>query len=81
MDNPPPPSITSFIIRFVVQEPKIIENGVQVYQHNKFYGAIRHIQSDQEMNFSRWDEAVKFIERFIHLDQNSTFVEDPSTKF
>ncbi len=81
MDNPPPPSISSFIIRFVVNDPIISGDGVQPPQQSNYYGAIRHIQTDQEMNFSRWDEAVKFIERFVHLDTNSNPVEDPPTKF
>ena len=81
MDNPPPPSISSFIIRFVVNDLSNSGDGVQAFQQSNFYGTIRHIQTDQEMNFSRWDEAVKFIERFVHLDTPSNPVEDPPTKF
>jgi hypothetical protein len=59
-----PPSITSFIIRFVhehQQEDQLIQ---PVY-----HGFIRHIQSDAELNFSSWKEAESFIRRFVALEE------------
>jgi hypothetical protein len=59
-----PPSITSFIIRFV-HENQQEEQSVQPVYH----GFIRHIQSDEELNFSSWKEAESFIRRFVALEE------------
>jgi len=56
------PLISSFIIRFVQNEA-----GEDTSQHH-YRGSIRHIQSDEEMNFHIWDEAVEFIRRYVPLD-------------
>jgi len=57
------PTIYSFIIRFVVDDaPR--EDGNQAMYH----GAIRHIQSAEEMNFSEWNEAVEFMRRFVPIE-------------
>lgn len=62
----PPPSISSFVIRFVIDTPDNAEMSPPSY-----HGSIRHIQSDEEMNFSSWIEAVAFIRRFIPLDDSN----------
>jgi hypothetical protein len=36
-----------------------------------YRGSIRHIQSDEELNFSAWKEAVKFMGRFVPLEDSS----------
>lgn len=67
MDNQTSPNISSFVIRFVhpgagpLADPS--EGGVFPYR-----GAIRHIQSDQEITFTRWEDAVDFIQRFVPLE-------------
>jgi hypothetical protein len=33
-----------------------------------YRGSIRHIQSDEEMNFHLWGDAVEFIRRYVPLD-------------
>lgn len=33
-----------------------------------YRGSIRHIQSDEEMNFHLWEDAVAFIRRYVPLD-------------
>jgi hypothetical protein len=58
------PLIYSFIIRFVVDESPQ-ENGSQAVYH----GAIRHIQSAEELNFNEWNEAVEFMRRFVPIDR------------
>jgi hypothetical protein len=55
------PTIYSFIIRFVVEE------GTQPTYH----GAIRHIQSAEEMNFNEWQEAVEFMQRFVPIEDSN----------
>jgi hypothetical protein len=57
-----PPTIHSFIIRFVVEETPTAEEIEPVY-----HGAIRHIQSTEELHFHQWQEAVQFMRRFVPL--------------
>lgn len=57
------PSIHSFIIRFVVEDAPA-EAGMQ----NIYHGAIRHIQSQEELNFNEWGEAVEFVRRFVSIE-------------
>ncbi len=63
MDTRLSPNISSFVIRFVVNGSASLAQDQTVYR-----GAIRHIQSDEELNFNRWEEAVTFIRRFVPLD-------------
>jgi hypothetical protein len=63
MDSHLPPNISSFVIRFVVDSAATGEQS-----HLPYRGAIRHIQTDEEINFSDWKEAVTFIRRFVPLD-------------
>ena len=58
------PTIHSFIIRFVVEDMPPAE-GKQLAYH----GAIRHIQSAEELNFNAWLEAVEFMRRFVPLNE------------
>ena len=52
-----PPLISSFIIRFVMEETPA------------YHGIIRHIQSAEELNFNEWKEAFEFMRRFVPLDE------------
>ena len=56
------PTIYSFIIRFVVEDASLAEGSQPGY-----HGAIRHIQSAEEMNFNEWQEAVEFMRRFVPI--------------
>ena len=58
-----PPTISSFVIRFVVEEPAETEAAPPPY-----HGAIRHVQSDETLNFSVWQDAVTFIRRYVPLE-------------
>ena len=60
-----PPNISSFVIRFVVDKVAN-EQNLQPYR-----GAIRHIQTDEELHFSNWEEAVTFIRRFVPLESQN----------
>lgn len=63
MESDTSPSIASFVIRFVVAEIPPAEKEQPAYR-----GMIRHIQSDEEMSFHVWDDAVEFIRRYVPLE-------------
>jgi len=64
MDSPSP-LISSFVIRFVMNEAQ--DAPAEAALHS-FRGSIRHIQSDEEMNFHAWGDAVEFIRRYVPLE-------------
>lgn len=61
------PLISSFIIRFVMDEIPA--------QALAYHGTIRHIQTAEEINFHEWREATEFMRRFVPLDE----LQPPST--
>jgi len=63
MESSASPSITSFVIRFVVDEPSSTEET-----HSSYRGTIRHIQTNEELTFSAWENAVEFIQRYVPLE-------------
>jgi hypothetical protein len=63
MESSASPSIASFVIRFVVDETISTEETPPVYR-----GTIRHIQSNEELTFSAWENAVEFIQRYVPLE-------------
>ena len=63
MESGASPSIESFIIRFVVDEPASVGET-----HPSYRGTIRHIQTNEEMTFSAWENAVEFIQRYVPLE-------------
>jgi hypothetical protein len=65
MEPNPSPSIASFVIRFVLDEVSPEKETLG------YRGAIRHIQSDEEMNFHTWEDAVKFIQSYVPLERQS----------
>ena len=67
MESNTPPSITSFVIRFVIDESSRVDNEAQPC----YRGAIRHIQTDEELNFNTWKDAVAFIQRYVVLEAES----------
>ncbi len=64
MQSDSAPTIYSFIIRFVLDEAPGAEGDQAVY-----HGAIRHIQSAEEISFNQWSEAVEFMQRFVPIDK------------
>jgi len=62
MDSITKPIVTSFILRFVQDQPP--DTNTQRYR-----GAIRHIQTDREVQFTHWEDAENFIRNFISIDQ------------
>jgi hypothetical protein len=65
MNPKQPPDITSFVIRFV--HPTPADQGYS----RKYHGSIRHVQTDREIIFTNWEEAVSFIEGFVSLEETS----------
>lgn len=71
MDNRSSPEISSFVLRFVREEP------ARLAGQPTFRGSIRHIQSDQELAFTHWMDALHFMSQFLpgeifHLPETST---------
>ena len=60
MEATPLPLISSFIIRFVVDEAP----AQPIY-----HGVIRHIQTSEELIFTEWREATDFMYRFVQIDE------------
>lgn len=57
------PQISSFVIRFVVES--FPADGEE---KSNYRGAIRHIQSEEQLTFNTWDDAVTFIRHYVPLD-------------
>lgn len=60
-------AIHSFIVRFVVEEAPPVD-GLQVVYH----GAIRHIQSAEELHFNEWGDAVEFMRRYVPIEETNS---------
>jgi len=67
MDRQTTPSITSFVIRFVYAESPATGELPGESKHT-YRGAIRHIQTDQEIAFVEWHEALNFMRQFVPLE-------------
>ena len=61
MEEKPYPDVASFLIRFVQDQPK--PNGLASYR-----GVIRHVQTDNELFFTCWEEVETFIQQVIPLE-------------
>jgi hypothetical protein len=57
------PLFMSFMIRFVLESPSSHDGEKPHYR-----GTIRHIQSNEDLNFNTFDDAIKFIQRFMPLE-------------
>jgi hypothetical protein len=66
MDIPSTPAITSFVIRFIHeggQDSPVLPPPAGQLQR----GTIRNVQTNEELDFTHWEDAVSFIERFVSL--------------
>jgi hypothetical protein len=70
---PAQPGITSFVVRFVYAESPLPQDG-SASSSSKYRGTIRHIQSDEEIAFTHWEDALRFMQRFVPVTLN-----DPSS--
>ena len=59
MDKHSSPQISSFVLRFVQEEPEKLST------RPNYRGSVRHIQTDQEYAFTRWIDALNFMRQFI----------------
>ncbi len=56
-------NIDSFVIRFVRNTDKHMKPGAS--------GVVTHVQSNDRLQFMEWEEAVRFINKFVDLDELS----------
>jgi hypothetical protein len=59
------PQLISFVVRFVSEEP----TGAMERPASGWHGVIRHVQSDAERHFARWQDAVAFIAQYVDVEQ------------
>jgi hypothetical protein len=69
MDGNSYPDVASFLIRFVQGQPT--EDGGARYR-----GVVRHVQTDQELSFTSWQEVEAFIQLVIPLETTKTDIGD-----
>lgn len=63
---PPDTGLDSFVLRFVYDSP-----ADQTSRPVAWHGVIRHVQSDAECHFTRWEEAATFVAQFVGLEQTT----------
>ena len=63
MDRQHPPTITSFVLRFIIEEPDDTADSRAPYR-----GVIHHVQRDETLNFSNWQDAVEFIRQYVPIE-------------
>ncbi len=66
MDGQHSPTITSFVLRFIVEEPDDAANVPALCR-----GVIQHVQRDETLNFSDWQDAVEFIRQYVPIDTDA----------
>jgi hypothetical protein len=66
------PAITSFVIRFIHNESPN-PGDAKPAAGQLVRGTIRNVQTNEEVDFTRWEGAVEFIERFVSLVEDVSF--------
>ena len=77
MDNHLSPKISSFVLRFTQEDPDSKANQLVVR------GSIRHVQTNQELSFIYWAEAVAFMSQFVpveYFDFSNTTMSEPNNQ-
>lgn len=59
----PETHLVSFVLRFVSDGPPDPGQGPAAGWH----GLLRHVQTNAELHFTRWEEAVAFLARHVDL--------------
>jgi hypothetical protein len=72
----PEAKLVSFVLRFVVEEPDG-GSGPAGAPPPDWYSVIRHVQSDTERHFTRWEDIVAFIAQYVDLTVEVKHDEDP----
>lgn len=64
-ETPPPAEthLASFVLRFIYEEPP----ATPVAPVAEWRGVLRHVQSNAEIHFTRWEEATAFIAQYVQL--------------
>ena len=62
-------NLTSFVLRFVFDQPPETAGAAAAPIGQAWHGVIRHVQTNQERHFTRWAEAVAFVEQHIDLNE------------
>ena len=62
MDDQLSPRISSFVLRFVQDEPD------KPMAQPAYRGSIQHVQTNQELSFTHWEDAILFMAQFIPLE-------------
>ena len=57
----------SFVLRFVYEEPP----GEVEHRAGHWYSVVRHVQSNTERHFTRWDDVVAVLEAYVNLGRGS----------
>ncbi len=61
----PETDVVSFVLRFVYDKP----SGESSDPATDWHGLIRHVQSSEERRFTRWADAVAFIEQYVRVER------------
>jgi len=59
--------VTSFVMRFT--QETWVQDG---RPRRRWRGLIKHVQSDAEQPFTQFADAVRFIARYVELDESTT---------
>jgi hypothetical protein len=62
-------NLTSFVLRFVFDQSLETTELAVAPIGQAWHGVIRHVQTNQERHFTRWAEAVAFVEQYIDLGE------------
>jgi hypothetical protein len=57
-------NLASFVLRFVLDESPSPRAGGSP---PRWHGVIQHVQTNEEMHFARWEEAVAVIKQYVDL--------------
>jgi hypothetical protein len=60
-------SIHSFVVRFVDATPAAVAAEGAEPPQPVWHGTVRHVQSETELRFTRWQDAVAFIARYVDI--------------
>jgi hypothetical protein len=59
--------IVSFVLRFVYEEPQ----DDAAHPDAGWYSVVRHVQTDTERHFTRWQDIEEFIARYVDLSKDA----------
>ena len=61
-------NVDSFILRFVQEQTPISDRDAAAW-----HGVIRHVQSSEEIRFTRIEDALRFLANYIEIDGQQPF--------